>query len=279
MATVFYFALIHIRKGMSILKPTKLTFINGKPTLVSYDKVVRKDNDKAYNFHRNVEENDYVKFYHSTEWKHKRQEILERDYGLCQRCGMDAELVDHIIPSKDDWSDRLNNDNLQSLCRGCHKIKTKREWMKHHKGLERYMNINIICGLPASGKSTYVKRHMTEHDLIYDYDELMHALSGLPMQQGNHDLHDYITLFFDQMLRKLKAEQTFNNVWIIKTLPDKRIDTLLSNYHRINHIVIMTDPNVCEERLRERKEQISFQKILNGFKTADFTGYRVVKNG
>ena len=127
----------YIRKGMSILKPTKLTFINGKPTLVSYDKIVRKDNDKAYNFHRNVEENDYVKFYHSTEWKHKRQEILERDYGLCQRCGMDAELVDHIIPSKDDWSDRLNNDNLQSLCRGCHKIKTKREWMKHHKGLER----------------------------------------------------------------------------------------------------------------------------------------------
>ena len=141
------------------------------------------------------------------------------------------------------------------------------------------MNINIICGLPASGKTTYVKRHMTEHDLIYDYDELMHALSGLPMQQINHDIHDYITLFFDQMLRKLKTEQTFNNVWIIKTLPDKRIDTLLSNYHRINHIVIMTDPNVCEERLCERKEQISFQKILNGFKTADFTGYRVVKNG
>ena len=85
MATVFYFAFIHIRKGMSILKPTKLAFVNGKPTLVSYDEVVRKDNDKAYNFHRNVEENDYVRFYHSTEWKHKRQEILERDYGLCQR--------------------------------------------------------------------------------------------------------------------------------------------------------------------------------------------------
>lgn len=192
---------------------------------------------------------------------------------------MDAELVDHIIPSKDDWNDRLNNDNLQSLCRGCHKIKTKREWMKHHKGMERYMNINIVCGLPASGKSTYVKRHMTEHDLIYDYDELMHALTGLPMQHSNHDVHDYITLFFDQMLRKLKSEQTFNNVWIIKTLPDKRIDTLLSNYHRINHIVIVTDPSICEERLRERKEQISFQKILNGFKTADITGYRVVKNG
>lgn len=260
------------------MKPTKLTFVNGKPTLVTYDKVVRSENDKAYNYHRKVNEDNYIKFYHSTAWKHKRQEVLDRDLGLCQRCGMDAELVDHIIPSKDDWSDRLNEDNLQSLCRACHKAKTKREWMKHHKGMARYMNINIVCGLPASGKATYVKRHMTEHDLIYDYDKLMQALSGLPTRHRNHDIHDYIMLFFDQMLRKLKAEQTFNNVWIIRTLPDKRIDTLLSNYHHINHIVINTEPNVCEQRLRKRKQNIQFQKILNDFQRADFTGYRIVKN-
>lgn len=260
------------------MKPTKLTFIDGKPTLVTYDKVVRKDNDKAYNYHRNVEENDYVKFYHSTAWQHKRQEILERDYGLCQRCGMEAELVDHIIPSKDDWDDRLNSDNLQSLCRSCHRIKTKREWMKHHKGSQRYMDINVVCGLPGSGKTTYVKKHMTEHDLIYDYDALMHSLSGLPMQQGNHDIHDYIMLFFDQMLRKLKSEQTFNHVWIIRTLPDSRIDTLLSNYHHINHIVIDANPNDCERRIKARNESISFVKILKDFKRANFTGYRVVKN-
>ena len=260
------------------MKPTKLTFVNGKPTLVSYDKVVRTENDKAYNYHRKINDNEYMKFYHSTEWKHKRQEILERDYQLCQRCGMEAELVDHIIPSKDDWSDRLNSDNLQSLCRECHKVKTKREWMKHHKGMTRYMDINIVCGLPGSGKTTYVKQHMTEHDLIYDYDSLMCSLSGLNNHQTNHDIHDYIMLFFDQMLRKLKSEQTFNNVWIIRTLPDKKIDTLLNNYHHINHIVVMTAPIVCEQRLREQKRQIKFQAILNSFNGADFTGYRVVKN-
>lgn len=259
-------------------KPTKLTFVDGKPVLVTYDKIVRQDNDRDYNYHRKVEENEYLKFYHSTEWRHKRQEILERDYGLCQRCGSEATLVDHIIPSKDDWEDRLDSGNLQSLCRECHKIKTKREWMKHHKGMKRYMNITMVCGLPASGKSTYVKRHMTEHDLIYDYDELMQALSGLPSRHRNHDVHDYIMLFFDQMLRKLKAEQTFNNVWIIRTLPDKRIDTLLSNYHHIDHILVDTEPSICEQRLIERKQNIDFKKILNDFKRADFTGYRVVKN-
>lgn len=260
------------------MKPTKLTFMGGKPVLVSYDERVRKDTDKAYNYHRKVADNDYLKFYRSTAWKRKRQEVLDRDYGLCQRCGMDAELVDHIIPSKDDWSDRLNADNLQSLCRPCHRIKTKREWMKHHKGMTRYMDINIVCGLPGSGKTTYVKHHMTENDLIYDYDSLMHSLSGLPMQQSNHDIHDYIMLFFDQMLRKLKAEKAFNNVWIIRTLPDKRIDTLLNNYHHINHILIDAKPNICEQRLEARKQSISFQKVLNDFRAADFSGYRVVKN-
>ena len=40
---------------MSILKPTKLAFVNGKPTLVSYDKVVRKDNDSTIiNFYTKV---------------------------------------------------------------------------------------------------------------------------------------------------------------------------------------------------------------------------------
>lgn len=68
------------------------------------------------------------------------------------------------------------------------------------------MEIKIVCGLPASGKSTYVKRHMTDHDLIYDYDELMQTLTGLPSRSRNHDAHDHIILFLDQMLRKLKAE-------------------------------------------------------------------------
>lgn len=260
------------------MKPAKLSFINGRPTIVDYDTRVRHDNDQAYNYHRRVADDEYVGFYKSKEWRTLRKQILERDLALCQRCGMPAELVDHIIPSKDDWDDRLNPDNLQSLCRECHRIKTKREWMKHHKGSERYMEVNMVCGLPASGKTTYVKQHVTEHDLIYDYDELMQALTGLPSRSRNHDVHDYIMLFLDQMLRKLKAEQTFNNVWIIRTLPDERIDGLLANYHHVNHILIDTDPKVCLQRLKQRKQTIAFTEILNSFEKASFEHFRRVKN-
>ena len=261
-------------------KPSKLVFVGGKPTLVPYDEHVRKDNDQQYNRNRKNDQSDYLKFYHSKEWQNTRATVLARDYRLCQRCGLEGSLVDHIIPSKDDWQDRTNIDNLQTLCRDCHKLKTKREWTKHNKGSERYMQIHIVCGLPASGKTTYVERHRGMHDLTYDYDSLMQSLSGLPSHERNIDVHDYVVLFFEQLLRKLKAEQTFDNVWIIQTYPDSKIDTLLSNYHDIDHILIDTKKEICIQRLKEQKRfNENTRKAFNLFSQKDFSKFRRLKTG
>lgn len=258
-------------------KPVKLSRVNGKPALVSYDAINRKDNDHAYNQRRVRQKSKYVSFYKSSAWLHTRQQVLARDYHLCQRCGLKGSLVDHIIPSKDDWENKLNQDNLQTLCKECHKAKTKREWIKHHKGAERYMQIRVVCGLPASGKTTYVNQHKSEHDLIYDYDALMSVLSGLPTHERNLDIHDYVILFFEQMLRKLKAEKTFNSVWIIQTFPDSRIDTLLSNYHDIDHILIDTSKSICIERLKSQNrfnEKINL--VFNKFEEQNFSKFRKI---
>lgn len=258
-------------------KPSKLTFVGGKPVLVPYDQVERSDNDQAYNQARDANQTKYIKFYHSALWTHKREAIKQRDLELCQRCGMELELVDHIVPSKDDWEDRLNDDNLQGLCNACHRLKTKREWIKHHKGANRYMTITVVCGLPSSGKTTYVRKHQTKHDLIYDYDSLMQSLTGLPSHSKNFDVHDYIILFFEQMLRKLKSEQTFDNVWIIQTYPDERIDSLLSPYHHVNHILIDVDKQTCIDRLNNDKRlNSSLISVFNEFETKKFTNFKRV---
>ena len=55
-------------------KPVKLSHLNGKPTLVSYDTVNRKDNDRAYNQRRSANQSKYVAFYKSSEWLHTRQQ-------------------------------------------------------------------------------------------------------------------------------------------------------------------------------------------------------------
>lgn len=196
-------------------------------------------------------------------WKKTRQQVLSRDYGLCQRCGMEAKLVDHIIPSEDDWKDRTNLDNLESLCNDCHKLKTKREWIKRNKGKVRRMIINVVVGYPGSGKTTYVKQRVGSHDLVYDYDALMQALTFKPSHEDNIDVNDYIQLFYELILRKINSEQTFDNVWIILSYPDARLDSLLVS-HKLRHIYIDTPKDICINRLADQQRDVNqLQKVMN----------------
>ena len=87
-------------------------------------KNIRKENNKFYNnsVRTNKFNNQFTEFYHSTEWKKLRQQVLLRDNYMCQICfrnGVvnDKELiVHHITELKEDWSQRLNTDNLQTVC-------------------------------------------------------------------------------------------------------------------------------------------------------------------
>jgi 5-methylcytosine-specific restriction endonuclease McrA len=46
--------------------------------------------------------------------------VLKRDGYICQRCGMEATHVDHIIPRRLMTGEAVDSlDNLQSLCKKC----------------------------------------------------------------------------------------------------------------------------------------------------------------
>jgi len=259
-------------------KPKKLVVINGRRQLVPADYHPRSDSDKQYNKKRNRDNKEYVTFYKHAAWLHTRENVLNRDLSTCVRCGLEATLVDHIIPSEDDWEDRLNIDNLESLCQRCHNLKTKREWLKKHKGVRRTMNIHIVIGYPASGKSTFVARHMTDNDLIYDYDLLTSSLDGSMLNvlrtndvqannelvhKHNIDVNDYVQSFYELILRKLKSEQTFNNVWLIMTKPDERLLTLFATYN-IDWLMLDTTKDECIKRLtKQHRDTTNTYKLMN----------------
>ena len=72
-----------------------------------------RGNDKEY------------KFYKSKAWRQLRNYVMERDHHLCQLCLkegniVDATVVHHIVPVRDDWSLRLKENNLISICDECH---------------------------------------------------------------------------------------------------------------------------------------------------------------
>lgn len=259
-------------------KPKKLMVINGRRQLVPIDYQTRTETDKAYNQKRNRENKEYVSFYKTTAWRHTREQVLARDYSTCVRCGLEGNIVDHIVPSEDDWEDRLDVDNLETLCQRCHNLKTRREWVKKNKGQVRPMRIHIVIGYPASGKSTYVARHMTSHDLVYDYDLLTSSLDGsmlnvlntndskandLTIHKHNIDVNDYVQIIYEMLLRKIKAEKTFNNVWLIMTKPDERLTTLLSS-NDVDWLMLDTPKDKCISRLhRLHRDTTDSYKIMN----------------
>lgn len=61
-----------------------------------------------------------TKFYQSQEWRDKSKEIMKRDCFMCVYCSADAQLVHHKTELRQDFSLRLDNNNLESVCKACH---------------------------------------------------------------------------------------------------------------------------------------------------------------
>ncbi|WP_260202196.1 HNH endonuclease [Lactiplantibacillus pentosus] len=69
-------------------------------------------------------------FYHSVQWQRMRDYVYARDMGMCQVCGnavTDRKIVDHCHPLKVAPDEKLDKDNLWTLCYRCHNIKTQLE--------------------------------------------------------------------------------------------------------------------------------------------------------
>lgn len=63
-------------------------------------------------------------FYHTKAWKQlRKRKVAMTPY--CERCKeqgiyRSVEIVHHRIEIEEDWSKRLDIDNLESVCRSCH---------------------------------------------------------------------------------------------------------------------------------------------------------------
>ncbi len=89
-----------------------------------YNNVTRyRDDTKSAQYH----------FYKSRQWQSLRKQALERDHYVCQYCGKpNSKTVDHVIPIEFDSKLQADTDNLATICRDCHRLKTA--WEQRHYG-------------------------------------------------------------------------------------------------------------------------------------------------
>ncbi len=102
-----------------------------------------RSHDKAYQHryntqtrNRNTTKHNQYEFYHSKQWQGLRQQALDRDHYMCRYCGQpDSNTVDHIVPIEYDPSLQANIENLATICRKCHRLKTDWEHSWYGTGI------------------------------------------------------------------------------------------------------------------------------------------------
>ena len=90
---------------------------------------IHKHGETCYKNSRNYYKADpeVRAFRNSTAWKDKTEEIRTRDKQLCVICfskniyNYKMLSVHHITPLQEDWSRRLDNDNLITVCEEHHR--------------------------------------------------------------------------------------------------------------------------------------------------------------
>lgn len=175
-------------------------------------------------------------FYNSTTWKRLR-ELHRSEEPFCRlhlSTGefVHGELTDHIVAIRDD-GDPLDWFNLQTLCNPCHARKRQEERLLRFTSRSDIQQrrfptdiprsripVTMVCGPPGSGKSTYLREHVRESDLVIDLDQIGQELSGLP---EHHTGLQWLAPSLDErnrLLRSLSTERRHARAWFVISAPD-----------------------------------------------------------
>ena len=93
-----------------------------KARIEKYTKEAKKEYYKEYNSSKRQNQD----FYNSKSWNLTRQQINNRDRGLCRLCYSEGKIIysdciHHIEEVKENVDLRCDDNNLISLCNRCHR--------------------------------------------------------------------------------------------------------------------------------------------------------------
>tara|TARA_B100001741_G_C16434587_1_gene542603 strand:+ start:432 stop:962 length:531 start_codon:yes stop_codon:yes gene_type:complete len=111
--------------------------------------------------------------------------------------------------------------------------------------------VTLVCGPPASGKTTYVKENMSEGDIVIDTDAI--ASEGL-----EDTVHDWSRDNLSEVIRKRNAmiaelhrEEVAGRAWLICCEPDPGHRQWWVDKIGVGRVVVIeTAAGVCEQRIQ-----------------------------
>lgn len=210
--------------------------------------------------------------YCSVGWKAARREVLVRDNYQCQAPGCGRIVtgrsahVDHIVRKSDLPSDDVSG--LQTLCASCHGKKTRQEmngtasgtkWTLHPSWIRRsIIPVTLVCGPPASGKSTYVDMHKGPSDLVIDLDVIASGMAGTTLHAwGAKWLGSAVRKRNDMIgaLSKPDAKR-YERAWLVVAEPNAEHRQWWADMLGCDKVVVVESPAAqCEARIATDAER------------------------
>src|SRR5699024_9945835 len=89
------------------------------------------------------------------------------------------------------------------------------------------VRVHIVYGAPASGKTTYVRDRIGDNDIVYDFDDLMQSITGLPYHVPNKNAVTYVMRIRDVIISRLHEDDRIDNAYIITTFIGKNFEQSL----------------------------------------------------
>lgn len=135
-----------------------------------------------------------------------------------------------------------------------------------HKTSYARKTVNVVYGSPCSGKTTYVREHAGDDDIIVDADALYAAISNhdphrMNATQYNIASYDLRETMYD-VIRSRKGK--WRTAWVIAVCPTQNDrDKVKERIRADRFILIDTDEKTCIERGKERGE--GWEKVIHNW--------------
>lgn len=110
----------------------------------------------------------------------------------------------------------------------------------------------LICGPPGAGKTTYVREHMKPGDIVWDFDAVLQAITGLPMHERTPAAHQFVMAMQDSFLRVIA--RTNARVWIIECAPSREHRARRVRHFGAQVIHLDVPAEICKQRVAARGE-------------------------
>lgn len=229
--------------------------------------IPREESRRIYEQKRQDDE-EWRQWYGTRRWKDLRRAILIRDMFKCQATGImlsgrhpepNSPVVDHIIPHRGDptlfWDER----NLRAVSKKWHdSIKQAMEkgsnasphpdWFK-----PSLIPLTIVCGPPASGKSTYISARAGPSDLVIDIDMIASEMAGTHAHGWDRDTYLNPAIYRrNDIIGQLSRPSRWPAAWLIVGEPKAKWRQWWQAKLKPKQIIVLETPEaICINRVRQ----------------------------